>query len=70
MKLGQRDRDARAQGRFQRTVSDDWRLPKNGRLGSASALNQIDDEDDDSNYEQKVDQAAANVAEQSKKPEH
>jgi hypothetical protein len=33
-------------------------------------LNQIDDEDNDSDYEQKVDQAAANVAEQSKKPEH
>jgi hypothetical protein len=43
---------------------------KNGRLESASALNQIDDQDDDSNYEQEVDQAAANVAEQAKKPEH
>jgi hypothetical protein len=33
-------------------------------------LNQIDDEDDESNYEQEVDQAAANVAEQAKKPKH
>jgi hypothetical protein len=40
------------------------------RLESSSSLNQIDDEDDESNYEQEVDQAAANVAEQAKKPEH
>jgi hypothetical protein len=33
-------------------------------------LNQIDDEDDEGNYEQEVDQAAPNVAEQAKKPEH
>jgi hypothetical protein len=33
-------------------------------------LNQIDDEDDESNYEQEVDQAAANVDKQAKKPEH
>jgi hypothetical protein len=33
-------------------------------------LNQIDDEDENGNYEQEVDQAAANVAEQAKKPEH
>jgi len=33
-------------------------------------LNQVNDEDDDSNYQQEVDQAAANVAEQAKKPEH
>jgi hypothetical protein len=33
-------------------------------------LNQIDDEDDNSNYKQEVDQAPANVAEQAKKPEH
>jgi len=30
----------------------------------------MDDEDDESNHEQKVNQAAANVAEQAKKPEH
>ena len=39
-------------------------------LGSSPALNQVNDEDDDSNYQQEVDQAAANVAEQAKKPEH
>jgi len=33
-------------------------------------LNQIDNEDDESNYEQEVNQAAADVAEQAKKPEH
>ena len=33
-------------------------------------MNQIDDEDENGNYEQEVDQAAANVAEQAKKPEH
>jgi hypothetical protein len=41
---------------------------KKGRLHSSSALNQIDDEHDDSDYEQEVDQAAANVAEQANKP--
>jgi len=39
-------------------------------LRSSPALNQVNDEDDDSNYEQEMDQAAANVAEQAKKPEH
>jgi len=33
-------------------------------------LNQIDDEDDECNYQQEVDQTAANMAEQAKKPEH
>jgi len=48
-------------------VSDDY----NGRLESSSALNQIDDDEaDDSNHEQELDQAAANVPEQAKKPEH
>jgi hypothetical protein len=54
-------------GRFQRGVRDDWRLP-NGRLQSSSTLDQIDDQYDKSNYEQEVDQAAANVAEQPNKP--
>jgi hypothetical protein len=35
-----------------------------------SALNQIDDQDDDCNYEQKMDQSAANVAEKTQKPEN
>jgi hypothetical protein len=41
---------------------------KNGRSESSSALTQIDDEDDESNCEQEVDQAAANVSEQANKP--
>ena len=37
---------------------------------SSSALNEINDQDDDSNYEQEMDQAAANVADETKKPEN
>jgi hypothetical protein len=37
---------------------------------SSSALNQINNKDDDRNYEQEMDQAAANVADQAKKPKH
>jgi hypothetical protein len=33
-------------------------------------LNQINNKDDDRNYEQEMDQAAANVADQAKKPKH
>jgi hypothetical protein len=33
-------------------------------------LNEINDQDNDGNYEQEVDQAAANVAYEAKKPEH
>jgi hypothetical protein len=43
---------------------------KSGRLESSSALNEINDEDNDGNYEQEVDQAAANVADKAKKPEN
>jgi hypothetical protein len=43
---------------------------KGGRLESSSALNEVNDQDDDGNYEQEVDQAAANVADEAKKPEH
>jgi hypothetical protein len=39
-------------------------------LLTASALNEVNDQDDDGNYEQEVDQAAANVADEAKKPEH
>ena len=39
-------------------------------LESSSALNEIDDQNDDGNYEQEVDQAAANVADEAKKPEN
>src|SRR4029077_7598006 len=42
---------------------------KSGRLESSSALNKVNDQDDDGNYEQEVDQAAANVANEAKKPE-
>jgi hypothetical protein len=43
---------------------------KAGRSESSSALNEVNDQDDDGNYEQEVDQAAANVADEAKKPEH
>jgi hypothetical protein len=33
-------------------------------------LNQINNQDDDRNYEQEMDQTAANVANKAKKPEH
>jgi len=33
-------------------------------------LNKIEDEDDESNHEQDVNQVAANMDEQAKKPEH
>jgi hypothetical protein len=39
-------------------------------LETSSALNQVNNQDDDGNYEQEVDQAAANVADEAKKPEH
>jgi hypothetical protein len=32
-------------------------------------LNQVNDQDDDGNYEQEMDQTAANVADEAKKPE-
>jgi len=33
-------------------------------------LNQINNQDDDGNYEQEMDQTAANVADEAKEPEH
>src|SRR4030095_3377669 len=39
-------------------------------LKTSSALNQVNNQDDDRNYEQEMDQTTANVAEQAKKPEH
>jgi hypothetical protein len=33
-------------------------------------LNEVNDQDDDGNYEQQVDQSAANVADEAKKPEN
>jgi hypothetical protein len=43
---------------------------KSGGLESSSALNEINDQDDDGNHEQEMDQTAANVAEEAKKPQH
>ena len=43
---------------------------KSGRLESSSALNEVNDQDDDCNYEQEVNQAAANVTDENKKPQH
>jgi protoheme ferro-lyase len=40
-----------------------------GILEPSSALNQVNDQDDDGNYEQEMDQTAANVADEAKKPE-
>jgi hypothetical protein len=40
------------------------------RLEPSPALNQVNNQDDDGNYEQEVDQAAANMADEAKKPEH
>jgi hypothetical protein len=39
-------------------------------LEPSSALKQVNDQDDDGNYEQEMDQTAANVADKAKKPEH
>jgi hypothetical protein len=39
-------------------------------LKPASALKQVNDQDDDGNYEQEMDQTAANVTKQTKEPEH
>jgi hypothetical protein len=43
---------------------------KSGRSESSSALNEVNDQDDDGNYEQEMDQAPANVADEAKKPEN
>jgi hypothetical protein len=43
---------------------------KSGRLEASSALNQVNDQDDDGNYEQKVNQASANVADEAQKPKN
>lgn len=38
--------------------------------GPSSALDQINDHNDDGNHDQEMDQTAANVAEEAEKPEH
>ena len=39
-------------------------------LEASSALKKVNNQDDDSNYEQEMDQTAANVADEAKKPQH
>jgi hypothetical protein len=43
---------------------------KRAESRSSSTLNQVNNEDDDSDHEQYMDQTAANVAEQAKQPKH
>ena len=45
-------------------------IQRESGLQSSSALNQINNQDDDGNYEQEMDQTAANVADEAKEPEH
>jgi hypothetical protein len=47
-------------------------LPGRKRIRSepSSALNELNNEHNDSNHEQKMDQSAANVADEAQKPEH
>jgi hypothetical protein len=46
------------------------RIERKSGLEPSSALNQVNNQDDDRNYEQEMDQTAANVAKKAKKPEH
>jgi hypothetical protein len=46
------------------------RFRKNGQLKSSSILNEVNNQYDDRNYEQEMDQATANVADEAKEPEH
>jgi hypothetical protein len=43
---------------------------KQVRLGTSSAFNQVNDHHDNGNYEQEIDQTAADVDEGAQKPEH
>jgi hypothetical protein len=45
-------------------------IERRSGLEPSSALNQVNNQDDDRNYEQEMDQTAANVAKKAKKPEH
>jgi hypothetical protein len=45
-------------------------LTRRAPLGPSSALNQINDHHDNGNYEQEIDQTAADVDERAQKPEH
>ena len=46
------------------------RFMRTGRLKSSSTLKYIDKQHNDRDYEQEMDQAAANVAYEAKEPEH
>ena len=46
------------------------RIERKSGLEPSSALNQVNNQDDDRNYEQEMDQTAANVAQQTKQPQH
>jgi hypothetical protein len=46
------------------------RRPDHLALEPSPALKQVNDQDDDSDYEQQMDQTPANVADEAKKPEH
>ena len=46
------------------------RRPGRTLLQASSALNQVNDEDNYGNYEQEMDQTAANMANKAEKPEH
>jgi hypothetical protein len=51
-------------------ASANARIEKKRGLETSSALNQVNNQDDDGNYEQEMNQAAANVADEAKKPEN
>jgi hypothetical protein len=46
------------------------RSKRKSGLEPSSALNQVNNQDDDRDYEQEMDQTTANVAKEAKKPEH
>jgi len=46
------------------------RIERKSGLEPSSALNQVNNQDDDRNHEQEMDQATANVADEAKKPEN
>jgi hypothetical protein len=54
--------------RFRRRAAATIR--KTGLSQSSSTLNQINNQDDDRDYEQEMDQTAANMANEAKKPKH
>jgi hypothetical protein len=67
---GNVDRHARSTRAISRVLSDAIVDSQTNALQPSSSLNQINNQDDDRNDKQEMDQAAANVAEEAKKPEH